>query len=201
MKSCSGPPAKSFETSAMTFSRRSLLTTVGTVFAFLTATRRTHAEARLTPQWRIEWISHEWVRNPRKEVRPSGSLVRSESIRCSRQSPRPVRPGPASPSSPVPGRRGTLTRWADAHRRGGLRLGSAGGQPSRGGASRRRGLVPARGKALARCLADHGDDAHRHPGRARRQGRRLAGARERRAISSVILRLGQGLLKPSRACK
>ena len=65
----------------------------------------------------------------------------------------------------------------------GSRPGSAGRRADRGGPSRRRRLVPAWREALARRLADHGHDSHRHPGAARRQGRRLAGTRHRCSIS------------------
>ena len=82
---------------------------------------------------------------------------------------------------------------ADPDHHGRLRLGPAGGRPGRGSPSRRRGLVPAGREALARCHADHGHDAYRHPGAARRQGRRLAGARERRTVPQVIVRPGQAL--------
>ena len=54
---------------------------------------------------------------------------------------------------------------ADRHRR--LRLGAAGGRAGRGDPARRRGVVPAGREALARGRADHRDDAHRHPGKAR----------------------------------
>ena len=80
---------------------------------------------------------------------------------------------------------------ADPDRHGRLRLGPAGGRPGRGGPSRRRGLVPAGREALARRDGDHGHDPYRHPGTARRQGRRLAGTRQRRAVPQVMLRLGQ----------
>ena len=66
---------------------------------------------------------------------------------------------------------------ADPDHHGRLRLGPARRRPGRGSPSRRRGLVPAWREALARRLADHGHDAYRHPGTARRQGRRLAGTR------------------------
>ena len=82
---------------------------------------------------------------------------------------------------------------ADPDHHGRLRLGPAGGRPGRGSPSRRRGLVPAGREALARCHADHGHDAYRHPGTARRQGRRLAGARERRTVPQVSVRLARGL--------
>ena len=63
------------------------------------------------------------------------------------------------------------------------------GGPDRGNPARRRGLVSAGRKALARGDADDGDDAHRHPGEARRQSRRLDGKGQRRAIPQVIRRL------------
>ena len=72
----------------------------------------------------------------------------------------------------------------DRHLR--LRPGAALGRPDRGDPARRRGLVRAGREALARRRANHGDDAHRHPGKARRQARRLDGTRERRAIREVI---------------
>ncbi len=39
---------------------------------------------------------------------------------------------------------------------------------------------------LARRIADHGDDAYRYSRGARRQGRRLDGARRRRPVPEVI---------------
>ena len=56
---------------------------------------------------------------------------------------------------------------ADRHVR--LRLGAARGRPDRGNPARRRDLVPARRETLARRDGDDGDDAHRHPGGARRK--------------------------------
>ena len=64
-------------------------------------------------------------------------------------------------------------------RDGRLRLASALGRPDRGDPARRRGLVPAGREALARRHGDHGHDAHRHSGEARRQGRRLDGEGQR----------------------
>src|SRR2546426_7218899 len=46
-------------------------------------------------------------------------------------------------------------------------------------------MVSARREALAWGDADDGDDAHRHSGSARRQGRRLDGTGARRAIPEV----------------
>ena len=40
-------------------------------------------------------------------------------------------------------------------------------------------------EALARCFSDDGDDAYRHSGKARRQGCRLDGKSQRRAVSQV----------------
>ena len=51
-------------------------------------------------------------------------------------------------------------------------------------------LDTARREALARRRADHGDDAHRHSGKARRQDRGLAGAGHRRAVSRLISNVG-----------
>jgi quercetin dioxygenase-like cupin family protein len=44
------------------------------------------------------------------------------------------------------------------------------------------------GEALAWCRSDHGHDAHRHSGAARRQSRRLDGEGQRRTIPQVISR-------------
>jgi quercetin dioxygenase-like cupin family protein len=44
----------------------------------------------------------------------------------------------------------------------------------------------ARREALARGHADHGHDAHRHSGKARRQGRRLDGTGQRRTIQGLM---------------
>ena len=46
----------------------------------------------------------------------------------------------------------------------GVRAGAARGRPGRGDPAGRRGVVPAGREALARGRADHGHDAHRHPG-------------------------------------
>src|SRR6516162_407447 len=72
----------------------------------------------------------------------------------------------------------------DRYRR--LRQGSARGRASRGNPAGRCGLDPAANEALARGRAHNGDDAHRDPGKARRQGCRLAGKGHGRAISQVI---------------
>ena len=69
----------------------------------------------------------------------------------------------------------------------GCGLRAALGRADRGDPAGRRGLVPARREALARRVADHGDDAHRHSGAARRQGRRLDGEGQRRTVSSVTI--------------
>ena len=87
----------------------------------------------------------------------------------------------------------------DADRHGRLRLGAALGRADRGNPARRRGLVPARREALARRHADHGDDAHRHSGRARRQGGRLDGTGQRRTIPGLIWRLNARFAKRNRA--
>ena len=68
----------------------------------------------------------------------------------------------------------------------GAGLRAALGRPDRGDPPGRRGLVPAGREALARRLADHRDDAHRHSGAARRQGRRLDGKGDRRAVPGPI---------------
>src|SRR5207237_146011 len=67
-----------------------------------------------------------------------------------------------------------------------LRVGAALGRAERGHPAGGRDLVPARRKALARSHGHHGPDAHRHPGKARRQGRRVDGARQRRAVQRGI---------------
>src|SRR2546423_15557104 len=67
---------------------------------------------------------------------------------------------------------------ADAHRHLGLRLRAELGWPDPGHSAWRRRLVPTGREALARRLADHVDDAHRHPGGAQWQGRGLAGKSE-----------------------
>ena len=59
------------------------------------------------------------------------------------------------------------------------------GRPDRGDPAGRRRLVPARRKALARRGADHRHDPYRHHREARRQGRRLAGEGQRRAIPGL----------------
>ena len=56
------------------------------------------------------------------------------------------------------------------------------GGPDRGDPAGRRRLVRAGREALARRVAHDGHDAHRHPGGARRQGGRVDGAGDRRAV-------------------
>jgi hypothetical protein len=67
----------------------------------------------------------------------------------------------------------------------GLRQGPVRGWASRGNPARRCGLDPAGSEALARRRADHRDDTHRHPGKARRQGRRVDGKGQRGAIPEL----------------
>src|SRR5579864_7853771 len=64
---------------------------------------------------------------------------------------------------------------ADLDRHGWLRPRPAMGRPDRGDPARRCGLVLARREALAWGFAYHGDDAHRHSGKPRREGRGLDG--------------------------
>ena len=56
------------------------------------------------------------------------------------------------------------------------------GMAGTGDQGRRRHLVRAGRKALARCRPENGDDAYRHAGGARRRPRRLVGKGHRRAI-------------------
>ena len=77
-----------------------------------------------------------------------------------------------------------LGQTLDRHVR--LRVGAGLGRPGRGDPPRRRGLVCAGREALARRDAHDRHDAYRHPGGARRQGRRLDGARQRRAVPRLI---------------
>ena len=74
---------------------------------------------------------------------------------------------------------------ADTDHHGRLRLGTASRRARRRDSSGRRGLVLARREALARRHANHSDDAHRHSGEKGWQGRRLDGARHRRAIPKI----------------
>ena len=64
--------------------------------------------------------------------------------------------------------------------------GAARGRSDRGNPSRRCGLVPARRQALAWGHADYGYDAYRHSRSTRRQGRRMDGEGQRRAIPGLI---------------
>src|SRR4051812_4900351 len=75
----------------------------------------------------------------------------------------------------------------DVRPRPGAELGRAGA----GDPPRRRGLVSAEREALARRRADDGDDAHRDSGGARRQGGRVAGEGERRAVRQAALTKGK----------
>src|ERR1700683_3356709 len=59
------------------------------------------------------------------------------------------------------------------------------GRPPRGKPSRRCRMVFARGETLARRYADDSDDAHRHCRSPEREGCRLDGEGQRRAISSL----------------
>ena len=77
---------------------------------------------------------------------------------------------------------------ADCHC--GLRVDAALGRDSRGDPAGRRGVDCSRREALAWRSSGNGDDAHRHPGKARWQDCGLAGACERRTIS-------QGLTLPT----
>ena len=60
------------------------------------------------------------------------------------------------------------------------------GRPGRGNPARRRGLVSSGRKTLARGDADDGDDAHRDPGEARRQGGGLDGTGQRRTVPGLM---------------
>ena len=133
------------------------------------------------------WKSNEAVHSHPAKDRPIGSLARCASIRCSR----PHDPARAAGASVTfePGARTRLAHPSarpDADRHGRLRLGAA----LRAGRSRKSGratcLVPAGREALARRDGDHGHDAHRHSGSARRQGRRLDGAGQRRAVPELL---------------
>ena len=75
--------------------------------------------------------------------------------------------------------------WPDTHHCGWLRLGAALGRTHRANPARRCGVVLARRKALARRHTDHGHDAYRNSGKARRQGRRLVRISNRRSISTA----------------
>ena len=77
---------------------------------------------------------------------------------------------------------------SDADRDGRLRSGPARGRSDRGDSAGRRGLVRAWRETLARRDGHHGDDAHRHSGEARRQGRGLDGEGQRRTIPGLIKR-------------
>ena len=80
-----------------------------------------------------------------------------------------------------------LGQTPDRHDR--LRPGPTRGRPGRGDPSWRRRLLCAGGEALARGGADHGDEPYRHPGKARRQGGRLDGEGQRRAVPGLSSRL------------
>ena len=67
----------------------------------------------------------------------------------------------------------------------GLRPGAARGRPDRGDPARRRRLVFRPARSTGTAPAHHRHDAHRHPGSARRQGGRVDGEGQRRAISGL----------------
>src|SRR2546427_1415513 len=71
---------------------------------------------------------------------------------------------------------------SDAHRDGRSRLRAKLGRSCGRNQSRRCGPVSAGRKALARRDADQPDDAHRHPGSTRRQGRQLDEEGQRRTV-------------------
>ncbi len=112
----------------------------------------------------------------------------------------PHRPAVRSDRARARGRqRGHLRAWrahrlaypsarSGSHRHDGLRPGAARGRPDRGNSPRRRRCLRARREALARRRAHDRHDPYRHPGGARRQGGRLDGEGERRAISSLSSR-------------
>ena len=72
--------------------------------------------------------------------------------------------------------------WPDADRHRRLRLDPVLGRTQGGNPAWGRHLLSARQEALARRDADDGDDPYRHPGGAERQGRRLDGKGQRRAV-------------------
>lgn len=75
---------------------------------------------------------------------------------------------------------------ANARRHPRVRMGAERGRPEGGDTPRRRCLVPAERKALARRNVNGRDVTHRHSGGARRQGRRVDGKGQRRTISGRI---------------
>ena len=104
--------------------------------------------------------------SPPARGRRTGSPARCGSIRCSPR-PTPARVGGAS----VTFEPGARTAW-HTHPLGQTLIVTAGcgrvaalGRPDRGDPARRRGLVPAGRKALARRHADHRHDPYRHPGK------------------------------------
>lgn len=101
--------------------------------------------------------------------------------------PEPARAGGSS----VTFEPGARTAW-HAHPLGQTLIVTAGcgrvqarGRAGRGDPAGRCGVDPARSEALARGRADHRDDAHRHPGKARRPGRRVDGKGHRRTIRAL----------------
>src|SRR6266699_4870902 len=74
----------------------------------------------------------------------------------------------------------------DPHRHGRIRMGAAMGGSSRRNPAGRCCLHPAGSEALAWSHSSHGRDPYRHSGTARREGRRVAGAGQRRTISGAL---------------
>ena len=129
-----------------------------------------------------KWTSREVAHSPPARGRQTGSPARFGSIRCSKHPIRGVSRRQRHLRAGCPDRLAHASARPDPDRDGRLRLGAALGRADRGNPARRRGLVSPGRKALARGNADDGDDAHRHPGKARRQVGGLDGTGQRRAI-------------------
>ena len=140
--------------------------------------RRTHKREGSAP-----WISNAPARSPPAKAPRTGSPARCASIRCSPAPDRPASPAPCVTFEP-----GARTAW-HTHPLGQTLIVTAGcGRVQREGGpieEIRPGDVvwfaPGE-KHWHGAAPTTAHDPHRHPGEARRQGRRLDGARHRRAI-------------------
>ena len=122
------------------------------------------------------WISPAAARSRRSRVPRTGSPAGSGSTRSSRPLPRARRRGERHLRARRADGVAHASARPDADRHRGAGLDPARGRAGRGDPTRRRRVVRAGGKALARRDRDQRHDAYRDTGAARRQGGRLAGA-------------------------
>ena len=133
-----------------------------------------------------KWTSHPLAPSRPPRDPPSGSPARSASIRYLR-SRSPAR----AAGNTVTFEPGARTAW-HTHPLGQILIVTAGlgrvqrwDGPVEDDPAGRRGALRAGREALARRRARRRDDPHRHPGSPRRKGRRVDGARQRRAVRAA----------------